>query len=590
MRSQLAAEDLAVVVAQGEDPVDAEDAGEGARGRRRRRESLAPSSFVQHTSSSGRVVRTRCAVQRAEDLEAGPHADDAVVLAARDLGVEVAAHHEHRRQAVVAAGPAREDVPDPVHRHRAAGFSSAPGDEEIAHLLVGVGQRQAPRPAGLAGADLARAHDRAPESAGRRSRSRCRVFIMRPSCPTLGRRELRRSVHRPHLPADRGALVRGWRPLPESDAGAGTFGATRIDGSRRSVWRYAEALHVDVEHAVSWAKGGRRSCPATGTARRSLFKLEFMMPTGSFKDRGMTVMVTYLRSRGIERVLEDSSGNAGASLSAYAAAAGTGLPHPRARDRLVSEDRPDRRARCRRRHHQGLAAGRGGRARWPSRDLLREPQLAAASSSEGHRRRSPTRCGSSSASRRPTTSSCRSATAATWSAPTAASTSCCATARSSACRGCFGVQAARCAPYRRRFERAARQARATPIGPTVAEGIATAQPTRVTEVLRAVRESDGESWPWRRRRSSRPCASLARRGLYVEPTSAVAAAGLSRLLASGAIRRHETTVLVLTGSGLKASATIGAAPEALPANRVTAATRPSRRWPDRGSSWPRRPA
>ena len=46
------------------------------------------------------------------------------------------------------------------------------------------------------------------------------------------------------------------------------------------------------------------------------------MPTGSFKDRGMTVMVSYLKSRGIDRVLEDSSGNAGASLSAYAAAAG----------------------------------------------------------------------------------------------------------------------------------------------------------------------------------------------------------------------------------------------------------------------------
>ncbi len=52
------------------------------------------------------------------------------------------------------------------------------------------------------------------------------------------------------------------------------------------------------------------------------FKLEFMMPTGSFKDRGMTVMVSYLKSRGITEVLEDSSGNAGASLSAYAAAAG----------------------------------------------------------------------------------------------------------------------------------------------------------------------------------------------------------------------------------------------------------------------------
>src|SRR6185436_17459265 len=40
------------------------------------------------------------------------------------------------------------------------------------------------------------------------------------------------------------------------------------------------------------------------------------------KDRGMTVLVSYLKSRGVRRVLEDSSGNAGASLSAYAAAAG----------------------------------------------------------------------------------------------------------------------------------------------------------------------------------------------------------------------------------------------------------------------------
>jgi threonine synthase len=50
---------------------------------------------------------------------------------------------------------------------------------------------------------------------------------------------------------------------------------------------------------------------------------------------------------------------------------------------------------------------------------------------------------------------------------------------------------------------------------------------------------------------------LARRGLYVEPTSAVAAASLTRLLADGTIRPHEHTVLVLTGSGLKASATTG---------------------------------
>jgi threonine synthase len=43
----------------------------------------------------------------------------------------------------------------------------------------------------------------------------------------------------------------------------------------------------------------------------------------------------------------------------------------------------------------------------------------------------------------------------------------------------------------------------------------------------------------------------------VEPTSAAAGAGLTRLLASGAIKGGETTVVVLTGSGLKAGERIG---------------------------------
>jgi threonine synthase len=50
---------------------------------------------------------------------------------------------------------------------------------------------------------------------------------------------------------------------------------------------------------------------------------------------------------------------------------------------------------------------------------------------------------------------------------------------------------------------------------------------------------------------------LARRGLYVEPTSAAAAAGLSQLVRQGRIAAAETTVLVLTGSGLKAGERIG---------------------------------
>ena len=95
-----------------------------------------------------------------------------------------------------------------------------------------------------------------------------------------------------------------------------------IDGSRRSVWRYARALLVPAEDAVSLGEGWTPLVDGHWDGVPVGFKLEFMMPTGSFKDRGTTLMVSYLKRCGVTRVLEDSSGNAGASLSAYAAAAG----------------------------------------------------------------------------------------------------------------------------------------------------------------------------------------------------------------------------------------------------------------------------
>ena len=51
-------------------------------------------------------------------------------------------------------------------------------------------------------------------------------------------------------------------------------------------------------------------------------KLEYMNPTGSYKDRGTVVMLAVARELGVREVVEDSSGNAGASVSAYSARAG----------------------------------------------------------------------------------------------------------------------------------------------------------------------------------------------------------------------------------------------------------------------------
>jgi threonine synthase len=76
-------------------------------------------------------------------------------------------------------------------------------------------------------------------------------------------------------------------------------------------------------------------------------------------------------------------------------------------------------------------------------------------------------------------------------------------------------------------------------------------------VLAPVRASGGEIVAVTEEEIVRALGALARKGFYVEPTSAAAAAGLSQLIARGAIRKGETTVLVLTGSGLKASEKIG---------------------------------
>jgi threonine synthase len=61
---------------------------------------------------------------------------------------------------------------------------------------------------------------------------------------------------------------------------------------------------------------------AEAFGRKIAFKCEYLNPTGSFKDRGSTVIASWLKGHGATEAVEDSSGNAGASFAAYAARAG----------------------------------------------------------------------------------------------------------------------------------------------------------------------------------------------------------------------------------------------------------------------------
>ena len=96
----------------------------------------------------------------------------------------------------------------------------------------------------------------------------------------------------------------------------------------RGVWRYRDTLPIaDARHIVSLGEGSTpivelpRWGAAIGAPRTSA-KLEYFAPTGSFKDRGMTLVVSRAIALGATALIEDSSGNAGASTGAYAARAG----------------------------------------------------------------------------------------------------------------------------------------------------------------------------------------------------------------------------------------------------------------------------
>ena len=94
-----------------------------------------------------------------------------------------------------------------------------------------------------------------------------------------------------------------------------------VDLYEFSMWRYRSMLPIG-EDRVSL---GEPITPISSirVADRSVdAKFDFLFPTGSFKDRGSAVFVTALQEAGIDRFIEDSSGNAGASMATYAARAG----------------------------------------------------------------------------------------------------------------------------------------------------------------------------------------------------------------------------------------------------------------------------
>lgn len=326
------------------------------------------------------------------------------------------------------------------------------------------------------------------------------------------------------------------------------IGPDQIDRSSRSLWRYRAALPPLAGAPITLGEGCTPLIPRAYGGATALFKCEWFMPTGSFKDRGASVMLSLLRAEGVTAVLEDSSGNGGAAIAAYAAAGGMQatimVPDSTSPAKTVQsrasgatiELIPGTRQDC-----ADAALRAAGRIFYASHNwhpyFLQGTKTLAYELWEDLGFKAPDNvivpCGAGS------------------------NVLGCGIGFGELLRAgqidrmprIFGAQPANCAPIARKFL----ELDPIPAQPTIAEGTAIAQPLRLRECIGVFRQSQGGAVMLAEAEIAEAALELARGGVYVEPTCAQAAAAFAKLLRSGTIVPEETTVVVLTGTGLKAT-------------------------------------
>jgi threonine synthase len=318
----------------------------------------------------------------------------------------------------------------------------------------------------------------------------------------------------------------------------------------RSLWRYQAALPFVVDRPVSMGEGCTPLYRSRFRGSDCAFKLEWFSPTGSFKDRGASVMVSCLRQQGITHILEDSSGNGGAAIAGYGAAAGIRVTL------FVPESTSPAKVAQARAYGAEIVLVPGPREATEAAAIERASEIFYASHNwhpfflQGTKTLGyeiwedlgfeipdniviPASAGSNLLG-------------------------CYIAFRELVASGearrlprLFISQPANCAPVHASFQAGADDFVDTPFAPTIAEGTAIKRPIRLKQQLQALRDSEGGTVAVEEEEIARASLELAASGLYVEPTCAHAAAGFARLRDDHQIDPAETTVVVLTGTGLK---------------------------------------
>ena len=332
------------------------------------------------------------------------------------------------------------------------------------------------------------------------------------------------------------------------------FSTDQISVSDNTLWRYRQALLVDNEESIiSLGEGMTPLISFDDVTHDHRLKLDFVCPTGSYKDRGAAVLLSKVKELGIQAVVEDSSGNAGAAIAAYSAKAGIDCtiycPASTSKGKLAQISM----------YGAELKLIEGNRAATTQAVLEAAETTYYASHNwnpfflEGTK-----------------TIAFEIAEQLGWKAPDHII---CPIGFGSVYMGLWigfqelhtqgiitkiprllGVQSAACCPvYKAYAENRSKVERTPQTYETLAEGITSEMPIRGNTIMRARRETNGVITVVDEAEIEFGIKALASKGIYIEPTSAVIVKAFDKFVESGIIRTGDVTVSILTGSGLKAT-------------------------------------
>jgi threonine synthase len=319
------------------------------------------------------------------------------------------------------------------------------------------------------------------------------------------------------------------------------------------IWRYRRLFGLPENAPVTSL--GEGNTPLVWTevfGHRVAFKCEFQNPTGSFKDRGTSTLVSFIHSRNVIQAAEDSSGNAGASFAAYAAHTGI----------QASIFIPETASGPKRRQIEAYGAKvvivPGSRS--DVTEMVQRIAVETGITYASHAYLPFNLPGYATIAyeiveqlgRDPGTVICPAGQGGLLLGAAQGFTALKNAGVLHKYPRLIGVQARVCAPLWELFQFGTAGFKTAQDGKTIAEGVRVRFPVRAQTVIQAVLSSQGEFYTVEEPEILNGRDQLAQRGFYVETTSAIVWSALAQMLASSVTAQMpEPIVVVLTGSGLK---------------------------------------